>query len=160
MPKVEDVMTRGVITISEGASVEEAMKTMVERHVTSLVVRKSNDADVYGIVTRKDLITRVFARGEDPKQLKVFDVMTKPVMTITKKMDIVAAAKLMHRTDVRRFPVVEHEELVGIISNSDIFRAYVMDNIMSQDDKTGDEAAAAANPGEDSGCCSACGGCN
>jgi CBS domain-containing protein len=58
--------------------------------------------------------------------------MTKPVMTITPSMDVVAAAKLMEKTRVRRFPVVENNVLVGLISNSDIFRAYVMDNIISK----------------------------
>lgn len=135
MPRVEDVMTRGVITISQDASVEEAMKTMVERHVSSIIVQKNSDDDVYGIVTRKDIISRVFSRGDDVKKLKVADVMSKPVMTITPQMGAVAAAKLMDKTNVRRFPVVENEKLIGIISNSDIFRAYVIDNIINRENK-------------------------
>jgi len=132
MPTVGEVMTRGVITIGEEESVALAMKTMVERHVSSLIVKKKDDADVYGIVTRKDIIHSVVGRGNDPKDIKVADVMTKPVMTITPGMDVVAAAKLMEKTRVRRFPVVENNVLVGLISNSDIFRAYVMDNVISK----------------------------
>ncbi len=135
MPTVQEVMTKGVITISEDAPVEEAMKTMVERHVSSIIVQKNSDNDVYGIVTRKDIISRVFSRGDDVKKLKVGDVMTKPVMTITPQMDAVAAAKLMDKTNVRRFPVVQDDKLLGIISNSDIFRAYTIDNIMAKEDK-------------------------
>jgi CBS domain-containing protein len=123
MPTVGEVMTRGVITIGEEESVASAMKTMVERHVSSL------------IVTRKDIIHSVVGRSKDPKEMKVADVMTKPVMTITPSMDVVAAAKLMEKTKVRRFPVVENNVLVGLISNSDIFRAYVMDNIISKGKK-------------------------
>ena len=132
MPTVGEVMTRGVITIGEEESVALAMKTMVERHVSSLIVKKKDDADVYGIVTRKDIIHSVVGRGNDPRDMKVADVMTKPVMTITPGMDVVAAAKLMEKTRVRRFPVVENNVLVGLISNSDIFRAYVMDNVISK----------------------------
>ena len=132
MPTVGEVMTRGVITIGEEESVALAMKTMVERHVSSLIVKKKDDADVYGIVTRKDIIHSVVGRGNDPKDIKVADVMTKPVMTITPGMDVVAAAKLMEKTRVRRFPVAENNVLVGLISNSDIFRAYVMDNVISK----------------------------
>jgi CBS domain-containing protein len=132
MPTVGEVMTRGVITIGEEESVALAMKTMVERHVSSLIVKKKDDADVYGIVTRKDIIHSVVGRNNDPSDMKVVDVMTKPVMTITSGMDVVAAAKLMEKTKVRRFPVVENNVLVGLISNSDIFRAYVMDNIISK----------------------------
>jgi CBS domain-containing protein len=132
MPTVGEVMTRGVITIGEDESVASAMKTMVERHVSSIIVKKKDDADVYGIVTRKDIIHSVVGRSNDPKEIKVADVMTKPVMTITPSMDVVAAAKLMEKTKVRRFPVVENNVLVGLISNSDIFRAYVMDNIITK----------------------------
>lgn len=135
MPTVEDVMTRGIISIDETASLEEAMKTMVERHVSSIVVKKNNDGDCFGIITRKDVIQAVIGRGEDPKKLKVSDVMTKPVMTITRQMDVIAAAKLMEKTHVRRFPVADGDKLVGIISNSDIFRAYVIDNILDKPKK-------------------------
>lgn len=135
MPTVGEVMTRGVITIGEEDSVAQAMKTMVERHVSSIIVKKKNDADVYGIITRKDIISSIVGRGNDPKQMRVADVMTKPVMTITPGMDVVAAAKLMEKTKVRRFPVVENNVLVGLISNSDIFRAYVMDNVIAKGKK-------------------------
>ena len=135
MPTVGEVMTRGVITIGEDESVASAMKIMVERHVSSIVVKKKDESDVYGIVTRKDIINSVVGRGNDPRGMKVSDVMTKPVMTITSGMDVVAAAKLMEKTSVRRFPVVESNVLVGLISNSDIFRAYVMDNIINKNKK-------------------------
>jgi CBS domain-containing protein len=132
MPTVGEVMTRGVITIGEEESVALAMKTMVERHVSSIIVKKKDETDVYGIVTRKDIIHSVVGRNNDPKDIKVAELMTKPVMTITPSMDVVAAAKLMEKTKVRRFPVVENNVLVGLISNSDIFRAYVMDNVINK----------------------------
>lgn len=135
MPTVGEVMTRGVITIGEDESVASAMKAMVERHVSSIVVQKKDESDVYGIVTRKDIINSVVGRGNDPLKILVSEVMTKPVMTITSSMDVVAAAKLMEKTSVRRFPVVENNVLVGLISNSDIFRAYVMDNVIIRDKK-------------------------
>jgi CBS domain-containing protein len=135
MPTVGEVMTRGVITIGEDESVASAMKAMVERHVSSIVVQKRDESDVYGIVTRKDIINSVVGRGNDPLKILVSEVMTKPVMTITSSMDVVAAAKLMEKTSVRRFPVVENNVLVGLISNSDIFRAYVMDNVIIRDKK-------------------------
>jgi CBS domain-containing protein len=135
MPTVEEVMTRGVISVDEKDSIEDAMRTMVERHVSSLIVRKNSDKDVYGIITRKDIINNIIAGGRDLKKTMVSELMTKPVMTITKQMNVVAAAKLMEKTDVRRFPVCDGEEIVGIISNSDIFRAYVIDNVIEKQNK-------------------------
>jgi|WetSurMetagenome_2_1015567.scaffolds.fasta_scaffold07902_4 isocitrate dehydrogenase len=135
MPTVEEVMTRGVISVDENDSIEDAMRTMVERHVSSLIVAKNSDNDVYGIITRKDVINHIIAGNQDLKKTKVSELMTKPVMTITKQMDVVAAAKLMERTNVRRFPVCDGDKLLGIISNSDIFRAYVIDNIIEKQHK-------------------------
>jgi CBS domain-containing protein len=135
MPTVEEVMTRGIISILESASVEEAMKMMTERHVSSLIVDRENDADIYGIITRKDVISKVIGHGLDPKKMKVMEVMTKPMMSVNKKMDIMHVARLMARTDVRRFPVMEGEKIIGIVSNSDIFRAYVIDNVTERKKK-------------------------
>ncbi|MBN2251207.1 MAG: CBS domain-containing protein [Candidatus Altiarchaeota archaeon] len=129
MPIVEEVMTRGVISISEDSTVEEAMKMMVERHVSSLIVAKKSEADIDGIVTRKDVINKVIGHGKNPKNVKVSEIMTKPLMTVTKKMDVMHVSRLMARTEVRRFPVRECDKIVGIVSNSDIFRAYVLDNV-------------------------------
>lgn len=135
MPTVEEVMTRGIISILESASVAEAMKLMTERHVSSLIVERENDADVYGIITRKDVISKVIGHGLDPVKMKVYEVMTKPMMTVNKKMDIMHVARLMARTDVRRFPVMEGDKIIGIVSNSDIFRAYVLDNVAERKKK-------------------------
>jgi CBS domain-containing protein len=135
MPTVEEVMTRGVISIREDAFVEEAMKAMIERHVSALIVEKASEADIDGIITRKDIINKVIAPGRDPKKIRVHEVMTKPLMTVTKKMDVMHVARLMARTEVRRFPVRECDRIVGIISNSDIFRAYVLDNVTEKKTK-------------------------
>lgn len=129
---VKDVMTMGVISIDENATVEEAMKTVVERHVSCLIVEKSSEDDIDGIVTRKDIITKVVGLDYDPKKVKVADIMTKPLMTVTPQMDMMHVARLMAKTNVRRSPVRENDNIVGIISNSDIFRAYVMDKVIKK----------------------------
>ncbi len=130
MPVVEDVMTKGIISIKEGVTVDEAIRIMTERHVSSLIVEKVSNADVDGIITRKDVTNKVIGHGKDPRNVLVSEVMTKPLMTVTRKMDIMQVARLMARADVRRFPVREGDQLIGIVSNSDIFRAYSLDNVI------------------------------
>lgn len=130
MVSVKDVMTMGVISIEENATVEEAMKTMVERHVSCLIVEKKDETDIDGIVTRKDIINKVVGLGNDPKKVKVFEIMSKPLMTVNQQMDVMCVARLMAQTGVRRFPVRQDSEIMGIISNSDIFRAHVMDDVI------------------------------
>jgi isocitrate dehydrogenase len=130
MPVVEDVMTKGIISIKEGATVDEAIRIMTERHVSSLIVEKVSNADVDGIITRKDVTNKVIGHGKDPRNVLVSEVMTKPLMTVTRKMDIMQVARLMARADVRRFPVREGDKIIGVVSNSDIFRAYSLDNVI------------------------------
>ncbi len=83
-----EVMTTGIMTIRRDVSVIEAMKQMVNRRVTSLVVEKADERGVYGIVTRKDIVNKAIARGRDIKTTKVSDIMSEPLMTISPEMSV------------------------------------------------------------------------
>jgi len=118
-----EIMTRGVMTIKRDASVMEAMKQMVDRRVTSLIVEKESEHGVYGIITRKDIVNKVIAYNKDLKNTKVSEVMSEPILTISPDLSIETVARLMTKTDIRRFPVMEGNKLIGLISNSDILKA-------------------------------------
>jgi len=124
-----EIMTRGVMTIKRDASVMEAMKQMVDRRVTSLIVEKESERGVYGIITRKDIVNKVIAYNKDLKNTKVSEVMSEPLMTISPDMSIETVARLMAKTDIRRFPVMEGNKLVGMVSNSDILKAIALENL-------------------------------
>ncbi|HDH41770.1 MAG TPA: CBS domain-containing protein [Candidatus Altiarchaeales archaeon] len=124
-----EIMTRGVMTIKRDASVMEAMKQMVDRRVTSLIVEKESEHGVYGIITRKDIVNKVIAYNKDLKNTKVSEVMSEPLMTISPDMSIETVARLMAKTDIRRFPVMEGNKLVGMVSNSDILKAIALENL-------------------------------
>ncbi|HIE34416.1 MAG TPA: CBS domain-containing protein [Candidatus Altiarchaeales archaeon] len=127
-----EIMTRGIMTIKKDAAVAEAMKTMVDRRVTSLVVEKDFDSDVYGIITRKDIVNKVIAYGKDLKKTKVSDIMTEPLMTISPDMSIENIARLMAKTDIRRFPVMEGNKIIGMVSNSDILKAIALEELENE----------------------------
>jgi CBS domain-containing protein len=116
-------MTCGVEKIAPNATVADAMKRMMELHITSLIVDKRGEDDSYGIITRKDVINKVIAERLDPKKVKVSRIMSKPILTIHPDDDDASVAKLMAKTNIRRFPVHDGRDLIGLISNSDIFRA-------------------------------------
>jgi len=118
-----DIMTRGIMTIKRNATVSEAIKTMIERRITSLIVESDDNDGLYGIVTRKDIVNKVIAHRRDPDKVKVKEIMSEPLMVISPDMEMENVAMLMAKTDVRRFAVVENGELIGIISNSDILKA-------------------------------------
>jgi len=125
MPKAYDIMTRGVMTISRDAKISEAIKTMIERRITSLIVESDG---LYGIVTRKDIVNKVVAHRRDPDKVKVKEIMSEPLMVIPPDMEMEDIALLMAKTDVRRFAVVGDNGLIGLVSNSDILRAYALES--------------------------------
>ena len=120
---VRDVMRRDVITIDPDASILDSMRKMVNERITSLIVEKPTDKSVYGIITRKDIVNKVIAYNKDLKTTKVSEVMSEPILTISPDLSIETVARLMAKTDIRRFPVMEGNKLIGLISNSDILKA-------------------------------------
>ena len=124
---VHEVMTRGVITIERDASAAEALKKMMDRRVTSLLVERGGTLDDYGIVTRKDLLDNVVAAGGNPHEVKVKDIMSEPLLNINSNIRVENVARLMAKTGIRRFPVLDNGQVIGLVSNSDIIKAYALE---------------------------------
>ncbi len=122
--KAKDIMTKNVVMVDEEISAAEAIKTMSRHSVSSLIVNRSAHDDTYGIVTRRDVVNKVIAQGLNPVQTKVVAIMTKPILTISPNLAINHVARLMMHTGVRRMPVFDGHKILGIVSNSDIFRGY------------------------------------
>ncbi|MFH1788498.1 MAG: CBS domain-containing protein [Candidatus Altiarchaeota archaeon] len=80
--KVKEIMTQGVEKIDANKTVADAMKRMMELHITSLIVDKRGDEDSYGIITRKDVIAKVIAEKLEPSKVKIARIMSKPIITV------------------------------------------------------------------------------
>jgi CBS domain-containing protein len=118
--QVKDIMTRNVVTIDGMATVSEAVAKMRSENVTALLVDKRHPSDAWGIVTIPDLVGQVISPGRPPDDTNVYEIMTKPVITVPPDMDIRYVARLLHRIGVRKAPVEDRGELVGVISMSDL----------------------------------------
>jgi CBS domain-containing protein len=123
MPKAQDVMTKEVVTISGSATVAEAVRKMRDRKVSSLIVERRNVEDAYGIITRKDVVTKVVSPGKKASEVKVHEIMTKPLVMVSPGLELKYCARLMAMTGIRRAPVFDGKEIIGILSNTDIFHA-------------------------------------
>ena len=121
MMRAEEIMIRDVVTISGSATVAEAVKLMKDRGLRSLIVERRTSSDPYGIVTETDIVYKVAAYGKDPKQMRVFEIMTKPCIVVPPDLGVEYVARLFANTKIRRAPVIKGE-LLGIISISDILR--------------------------------------
>lgn len=117
--KAQDIMTQEVATIRGSATVAEAVKLMKLKNLRSLVVDRRHDEDAYGLITEQDITDKVVAYGKDPKQLKVYEVMTKPCVVVNPDLAVEYVARLFALTGVDRAPVIRGD-LLGIISVTDI----------------------------------------
>ena len=123
MAKAQDVMTKEVVTIDGSATVAEAVNKMRERKVSSLVVERRDPDDAYGILTRKDVVSKVVSAGKKLDEVKVHEIMTKPLIMVSPGLELKYCARLMAMTGIRRAPVFDGKEIIGILSNTDIFNA-------------------------------------
>jgi CBS domain-containing protein len=121
--KVGDVMKTTVDYIDGSATVSEAVSMMRKLRETCLIVNRRNHDDAWGIVVRKDVVNKVIDPGKDPDEVKVYEIMTRPLIMVSPGLALKYCARLMHMTGIRRAPVFDGKDIVGIISNTDIFMA-------------------------------------
>ena len=113
-------MTSSVVTIEPSASIVDAAKKMIEQEKGPLPVVEGKRP--VAMVTDRDIIARVVAVGKDPSSLKVRDIATTELATVSPDADLDEARRLMAERQLDRLLVVEGDSLVGIISEADIRR--------------------------------------
>jgi CBS domain-containing protein len=116
---VKDVMSSPVMTVNETERVDELAKLMDLQQLGCIIVT-DKDGRPLGVITERDLLTRVLAKNTLPSKLTAKDVMTSPLITIKPDETLSNAARQMSRLNVRRLGVVYKGDLVGIISSKDI----------------------------------------
>lgn len=114
--RARDVMHRGIVSIDGMATAREAAAKMRAEKVASLMVNRRNEDDAWGILVVQDLIKGVILPGRSPVEVNVYEIMTKPVITVPAEMDIKYVARLLYRAGIRRAPVEECANPIGMIS--------------------------------------------
>jgi len=115
-------MQADVKTVTEKTSLRDAARMMYEGGVSSLVVERKDESDAFGIITRKDVVEGLVSLEIDDRALLVEDVMAKPAITVAPELSIGHCLQMMRMAGVRRIPVVDAEGLVGMLSNTDVFK--------------------------------------
>ena len=115
---VRDAMTADPRSIGQSASVVEAARLMREEHIGSLPI--TDDEQLVGMITDRDITTRVVAEGAVPETMSVGDVYSRDLISVEPNNDLEEALQLMARHQVRRLPVVENGRLVGGVAQADI----------------------------------------
>ncbi|HEV8595909.1 MAG TPA: CBS domain-containing protein [Thermoplasmata archaeon] len=117
---VMEIMTRDPITAPPDLTVDKAALLMRERGVGSLIVVEGGAA--VGILTERDIVTKVAAENRLAASARVRDVMTTPVITVHPHENVEEAARKMSARRIRRLPVVADGKLVGVVTENDILR--------------------------------------
>ncbi len=119
---VADLMSKEPIVVGPDATVAEVARVMKERDVGSIII--ISDHRPMGIVTEKDLVTKVVARDAIPSKVRVGEIMSTPVVAIDPLTEVVDAARKMASLHIRRLPVVRGGELVGVVTEADILKIW------------------------------------
>ncbi|MCX8206272.1 MAG: CBS domain-containing protein [Methanothrix sp.] len=117
--RVREIMSRPVLTVDADMDVLDAAGRMISANVGSLIVVQ--EGRPIGIITERDLVKKVVARAEDPRKVRVGDVMNSPLIKIHPDASLRDAAELMLKSGVKRLPVISDDgKLVGIITDTDL----------------------------------------
>lgn len=116
---VRDVMSSPVIIVDEEATANQVAELM-DKHELGCIIVTNKEGKPIGIITERDLVTRVLAKNLKPDAIKAKEVMTSPLITIEPGETISEAARKMSRLNIRRLGVIYKGELVGLVSSKDI----------------------------------------
>ena len=120
MIPVKRVMARNLVTVDKQMTVQEVAKVMESKEVGSVLVLDKESGDIAGIVTERDIVKKVVAKGVDGSSYLVKGIMSSPLLTIESHKTIFEAGDYMDQKKVRHLAVTESGKVVGVISVRDL----------------------------------------
>ncbi|WP_300364434.1 CBS domain-containing protein [Hydrogenimonas sp.] len=119
---VEEIMTpkERLVIVSQMAPVREALSLMKANKVKAVIVDKSSEHGAYGLVTFKNILYSIVAEDGDIDLLNVYDIMSSPSISVSRKLDMKYAARMMVKNSIKRLLVIDENEIYGIVTMTDI----------------------------------------
>jgi len=119
---VEEVMTPKdkLVIVSPMAPVREALMLMKKNGIKAVVVEKNSENGAYGLVTFKNILQSIVAEDGDIDLLNVYDIASTPSVSVSRKLDMKYAARMMVKNSIKRLLVIDNNEIYGILTMSDI----------------------------------------
>ena len=118
--RVRDVMMDTYATVEGLTTVAEAIRIAKRKQVKALIVNKRNEDDEYGIVLMNDIAKKVLALDRSPERTNIYEIMTKPALSVSATMDVRYCARLFERFGISRAPVIENGQITGMVSYNNI----------------------------------------
>lgn len=116
--KIKDIMTESVVSLNVNDTIERAAELMEQYNIGSVPVCEENK--VVGVITDRDIAVRCSSHGENSKTKIVRDIMSSNPVTASPDMDVSEVSRIMAERQIRRIPIVENDNLVGVVSLGDL----------------------------------------
>ena len=127
--RVRDVMKSDFDMVDGMDTVEDALRNSKHPESKCFIVNVRHDNDEYGIVLLSDIAKKVLARDKSPDRVNIYEVMSKPVVSVDPDMDIRYCTRLFDSFGLSLVPVVEHKKVIGIVGYTDIVLRGVRDRL-------------------------------
>jgi|GEM_PF-156410 CBS domain-containing protein len=132
--KLQEFMTTKIEFVDADAPLYDAIEKMVDRRIRSLVVRfPGKNASDCGVITARDIVFKVLAKGANPKNIKISEIASKPLACIDRNAEFKEAAKIMEDTNIARIFVCEQDKIVGVVSLIDLMDAALIMRARGED---------------------------
>ena len=125
--RVRDVMKTDFDLIEGKLTVKDALDAMKHVDTKALVVNKRHDDDEFGIVLLSDIAKQVLAKDRSPERVNIYEIMSKPVISVPPEMDIRYCARMFEQFGLSRATVIEAGRMVGIVSFTDMVMKGISD---------------------------------
>ncbi|MFT5755469.1 MAG: putative transcriptional regulator [Alteromonadaceae bacterium] len=126
---VKDAMQSDSFQFSDGmVTVAQGIKLAKEHNVSAIIINKRHDDDEYGLVLLADIAKQVIARDRSPERVNLYEIMSKPILSVKPSMDVRYCVRLFERFGVHTAPVIENDKIVGMVDYTSMVLTQI-DNI-------------------------------
>jgi len=118
--KVSDIMQEKHLELDGLATVKEALEAMKRENADVVIVKKRDEHDAYGLVLLSDIAKNVLAKNRSPDRVNIYEIMSKPVISIEPELDVRYCARLFDSFGLSNAPVIHNNEVLGVVSYSEL----------------------------------------
>jgi CBS domain-containing protein len=131
---IRELMSRNVICVDQNATLQEAARLMLREKVGAICVTGSG---LVGMVTDRDIAVKAVAEGWNPYEHQVHEIMSRNPVSILPDADVLQASELMAKHQIRRLPVCQNDQILGVVSFADIadYTRRCLDNLITEETK-------------------------
>ena len=124
--RVKDIMRSNYVEMDGLKTVKEALIQMKEHNASYVIIKKRNEHDEYGVVMLSDIAKKVLAKDKSPDRVNIYEIMSKPVISVPPEMDVRYCARLFDQFGIASAPVIHNGNVEGVIG----YKALVFEGIL------------------------------